>query len=266
VPPPTHIITNPRGRPQPKDAPEPIHAFGVPLLTLPEPLSTSLTTHPWTPGTYVFANAYSWALYHTNPAFQSALQHTQAIFPDGIGSLIPAKLHSGQIPKRIPGPNFAHAALKAWNKKPMTFIGGTHTGFLKLVEKYQLTHATQLIPPMQNVSPEKTLQDLKNLPNLPPQSIIWVCLGCPKQELWAQEASKYLPNHIFFSIGAAFDFLSGEKPRAPLRLQQLGLEWAYRLFQEPNRLLKRCLYGNLRLLTYTVLYKLNPKKIPKPNN
>jgi len=67
--------------------------------------------------------------------------------------------------------------------------------------------------------------------------ILFVGLGCPRQEVFAYEIGQYL--HIpILAVGAAFDYHSGEQMEPPLYLQRAGLQWLYRLVQEPRRLAK----------------------------
>jgi exopolysaccharide biosynthesis WecB/TagA/CpsF family protein len=73
--------------------------------------------------------------------------------------------------------------------------------------------------------------------------IVFVGLGCPRQEVWAYENAKALSLPVI-AVGAAFDFHAGVIPQAPPALQQRGLEWAFRLWQEPRRLWRRYLYLN----------------------
>ena len=70
-------------------------------------------------------------------------------------------------------------------------------------------------------------------------NLIWVGLGCPKQEHWIARHKDRLPPGVYFGIGAAFAFHAGEVKQSPPLLQKLGLEWAYRLAMEPRRLFKR---------------------------
>lgn len=85
--------------------------------------------------------------------------------------------------------------------------------------------------------------------------LTFVGLGCPLQEIWAYEYGDEL-NMPVLAIGAAFDFHSGNKPQAPLLLQRLGLEWLYRLSQEPLRLWKRYVLLNPAYLFLLSLQKL----------
>ena len=80
--------------------------------------------------------------------------------------------------------------------------------------------------------------------NLSAPDVIWVCLGCPKQELWAARNRHYLNAKVILTVGQAVDILAGAKRRAPFWTHTLGLEWLYRLIQEPKRLWKRYLVTN----------------------
>lgn len=73
--------------------------------------------------------------------------------------------------------------------------------------------------------------------------VVFVGLGCPKQEKW-MAAHRGRINAVLIGVGAAFDFHSGTKKRAPLWWQRHGLEWLYRLGSEPRRLLRRYLVTN----------------------
>ena len=74
-------------------------------------------------------------------------------------------------------------------------------------------------------------------------NLVFVALGCPKQEKWmAMHSSKI--KAVLLGVGGAFPVFAGVTKRAPLFMQNMGMEWMYRLFQEPNRLFKRYLITN----------------------
>lgn len=67
-------------------------------------------------------------------------------------------------------------------------------------------------------------------------SVVFVALGAPEQEKWIYRNLKYLPNcKVIIGIGGTFDFIAGEAKRAPVFMRQNGLEWLYRLYDEPSR-------------------------------
>jgi N-acetylglucosaminyldiphosphoundecaprenol N-acetyl-beta-D-mannosaminyltransferase len=74
-------------------------------------------------------------------------------------------------------------------------------------------------------------------------TMVWVGLGTPKQDYEVARLARDIPV-VALAVGAAFDFLAGTTPQAPVWMQRNGLEWAYRLASEPRRLGKRYLWGN----------------------
>ncbi|MGE4301047.1 MAG: WecB/TagA/CpsF family glycosyltransferase [Victivallaceae bacterium] len=73
--------------------------------------------------------------------------------------------------------------------------------------------------------------------------ILFVCLGNPKQELWSAKYACKLNVPVIIGVGGTFNFISGNVRRAPMWMQKSGLEWIYRIIQEPRRLLKRYMAG-----------------------
>ena len=84
--------------------------------------------------------------------------------------------------------------------------------------------------------------------------IIWVGLGAPRQEKWMAEHKDKI-NELMLGVGAGFDFHGGTVKRAPGFMQRIGLEWLYRLFQDPGRLFSRYLKTNLKIAVYFFLRK-----------
>jgi N-acetylglucosaminyldiphosphoundecaprenol N-acetyl-beta-D-mannosaminyltransferase len=83
--------------------------------------------------------------------------------------------------------------------------------------------------------------------------IVWVGLGAPRQELWMHAHRRELDAPALIGVGAVFDFASGCKKRAPAWMRRSGLEWFFRLMQEPLRLGPRYVFTNSRFLL-SVLY------------
>lgn len=90
----------------------------------------------------------------------------------------------------------------------------------------------------------------------------WVGLSTPKQEYFMAEHLALLPQaRIFVGVGAAFDLLTGRVPQAPRWMQRIGLEWLYRLLQEPRRLWKRYLLNNPLFVLRAVGQLLRGRKV-----
>lgn len=90
--------------------------------------------------------------------------------------------------------------------------------------------------------------------------IVWVGLSTPKQERWMARFRPLLEAPVLIGVGAAFDIHAGNVPQAPRWMQRSGLEWAFRLVNEPRRLWKRYLYNNPRFAARILIQrpKLHP--------
>ena len=93
--------------------------------------------------------------------------------------------------------------------------------------------------------------------------ILWIGLGTPKQELFMAAHAPHLPGTVAMGVGAAFDVLTGRIPRAPRLLQIAGLEWAYRLLREPQRLWRRYL-GTVPRFALIVLREALSARMARP--
>jgi N-acetylglucosaminyldiphosphoundecaprenol N-acetyl-beta-D-mannosaminyltransferase len=95
-------------------------------------------------------------------------------------------------------------------------------------------------------------------------AMVFVGLGCPRQEVWLYEYQQAIPIPKI-AVGAAFDFHAGFLSQAPAQWQQWGLEWFYRLIQEPKRLWKRYVVYNSLYICLLLLQGLK-LKIPSPQS
>jgi N-acetylglucosaminyldiphosphoundecaprenol N-acetyl-beta-D-mannosaminyltransferase len=76
-------------------------------------------------------------------------------------------------------------------------------------------------------------------------NIVWVGLGSPKQDVWIARSRERLPGCVLIASGATFDFFSGRIRQAPEWIRTIGMEWMFRLFQDPVRLWKRYTVYNI---------------------
>ena len=102
-------------------------------------------------------------------------------------------------------------------------------------------------PPFRQLTPEEDQAVVERI-NKSGAAIVFIGLGCPKQDVFAYEHRESI-HAIQICIGAAFDFHAGVKKQAPEWMQKRGLEWLYRLIQEPRRLWKRYLVTNTVFVT-----------------
>ena len=102
-------------------------------------------------------------------------------------------------------------------------------------------------PYFTSIDDPQSLAVIDRLHELRPR-YVFLCLGAPKQELWFCEWQSLLPPAVYIGAGAAVDFAAGDKSRAPRAAQRLGLEWTWRLAQEPRRLAGRYLVTGPRFI------------------
>ena len=89
-------------------------------------------------------------------------------------------------------------------------------------------------------TPEKLFTELRTLK----PDIVLTAMGVPLQEEWIRRHLEEFPGCVVIGVGGLLDFVSGRIPRAPEWMRKSGLEWCYRLSQEPARLFKRYIIGN----------------------
>lgn len=89
-----------------------------------------------------------------------------------------------------------------------------------------------------------------------PPAILFVALGAPKQEVWMQRHAADLPGVVMIGIGAGLDVIAGRFREAPAWMTKIGVEWAFRLVQEPRRLARRYLVDDPRILIWAALTRL----------
>lgn len=183
-------------------------------------------------------------------------------------------LHRVKLPDRVYGPNLMLKICKraAEEKKPVFFFGGTQPMLDALQANLKnrfpaLQIAGAQASRFRRLSPDERDQLVRTIRKSGAR-ITFVGLGCPRQEVWAYEFCDTLSMPVV-AVGAAFSFHAGMLPQAPSVLQKRGLEWFYRLIQEPRRLWRRYLFLNpmyltLLLLQWTRLRRPQPGDSERP--
>lgn len=145
---------------------------------------------------------------------------------------------------RVPGPDLMPKIFSISKKYGFKhyFYGGTPETLEKLRDKLkerypELDIVGMYSPPFRPLTEEEDKAAVKAINDAKPD-FIWVALGAPKQENW-MAAHKGQVNGVMLGVGAAFDFEAGTVKRAPKWMQELCLEWLYRLLQDPLRLIPR---------------------------
>ena len=208
------------------------------------------------------ANTHVAALARSDPDFGDTMRHFDLIVPDGmplVWSLNAALPSDQRLTDRVYGPTLMLETLRASAGRPEFrhfLFGGKESTLKKLrasfAERFPgVTIAGAYSPPFGEWPPDEFDRVCEKIRESG-ANLIWVGLGCPKQEHWIARHKDRLPPGVYFGIGAAFAFHAGEVSQAPALLQKFGLEWAYRIAAEPRRLFKRYFTYNSLFLWYSL--------------
>ena len=186
----------------------------------------------------------------SDPAFKAILNNAMLCTPDGIPMVWAGRLNGFSEMDRVYGPDLLLLVCE-WGKKSGCrhfFYGGADGVAELLAEKLRakfpgLNVAGTFTPPFRPLTAAEETKFQELVRNLQPD-IIWVGLSTPKQEKFMAEYLCKLDTTLMVGIGAAFDFHSGRVKQAPRWMQRSGLEWFFRLCQEPRRLAKRYFRNN----------------------
>lgn len=190
---------------------------------------------------------------YDHPDFQEIVNSADLVTPDGMPLVWCLRAKGVKDQQRVYGPTLMLEVLKMAEKEGIKvgFIGSTPDVLEKLtqnlIEKFpQLRIAFSHPLPFHDPSITEDREICARIEGAGVQ-ILFVALGCPKQERWIAAHNGKVPA-VMAGVGAAFAFHAGTVKQAPPWMQKLGLEWLYRLSREPGRLWKRYLWNNPRFV------------------
>jgi N-acetylglucosaminyldiphosphoundecaprenol N-acetyl-beta-D-mannosaminyltransferase len=203
------------------------------------------------------ANVHMLMEAYDSSEFAKVVNDADLVTPDGVPLVWMMRAKGQREQTRVYGPTLMLHILEAASHKNLS-VGfyGSKPDVLNLLinrmrSQYQnLNVAFSCSPSFESMSCEEDAMLIEKINNSEAR-ILFVGLGCPKQEIWMEEHRNKV-KAVMIGVGAAFDFHAGIKPQAPPWMQQIGLEWLFRLSTEPRRLWKRYLYHNPRFVVLAV--------------
>ena len=191
------------------------------------------------------------------PEYRRILNAADMVNPDGMPVVWALRALGESGAQRVYGPDATLAMLAAAEKNriPVGFYGGSPQTMQQLLAKLRLRFPAlaisfSLSPPFRALTlaeDETICEEIRSSGT----RILFIGLGCPKQEIWVSEHLGRIPA-VMFAVGAAFDFLAGNKRQAPRWMMRVGLEWVFRLLCEPRRLALRYLKHNPRFVVFVL--------------
>jgi N-acetylglucosaminyldiphosphoundecaprenol N-acetyl-beta-D-mannosaminyltransferase len=185
----------------------------------------------------------------TDPELASVLNKADMVTPDGAPVAWAIRRAGFVTQERVNGPDLMWRYLAEAEKlgQVVFFFGGQDDVLAILREKMLATYPALKIggmvsPPFRALTAEEDQAYVDQI-NAAGTAVLFVGLGCPKQEKW-MEAHRGRIHAVMVGVGAAFDYHAGTLKRAPAWMQRAGLEWFHRLCSEPRRLWKRYLVTN----------------------
>jgi N-acetylglucosaminyldiphosphoundecaprenol N-acetyl-beta-D-mannosaminyltransferase len=191
----------------------------------------------------------------SDPQMRAALLGSTLTVPDGMPLVWAANLMGEALPNRVYGPEL----MRRYNERcrdrghRVWLYGGRDQGSLAqlALHMHRANPGIRVVggysPPFRPLTPAEEDEIARQI-NAAQPDVLWVGIGVPKQEKWMARMRERLDVPVMCAVGAAFDFHAGRISQAPAWMQRHGLEWTYRIAQEPRRLLPRYLYYNPRFM------------------
>lgn len=188
---------------------------------------------------------------HHDPVFREILHAADLVVPDGMPLVWLGRAHGFELRQRVYGPELMLAFCEKTLKKGYRhfFYGGAPGVAEELARNLcecfpELAVAGTYSPPFRNLTFAEDQEIVAQIREAAPD-VLWVGLSTPKQERWMHAHRDRLNVPVLAGVGAAFDIHAGTRKQAPRWMRENGLEWLFRLTQEPERLWRRYLiYGS----------------------
>lgn len=199
--------------------------------------------------TVCLCNAHSVVTASRDPAFREVIGAADLAAPDGMPVAWMLRRLGHMQQERINGPDlmWRYCARAADRGEKMFLFGSDNETLIELEQRLHAAFPRMIVagacaPPFRAMTYEEDQHIVKRI-NTSGARVVWVGLGCPKQEQW-MHAHRGRIQAVMIGVGAAFDYHAGTHRRAPRWMQDIGMEWLHRLACEPRRLWRRYLVTN----------------------
>ena len=170
-----------------------------------------------------------------NDLFKQIIETAQIKITDGVGVVLAGRWLGIRVGDRVTGVELMEALLKVASDRRLRalMIGGKENLALRLTQCYQQKYPEAKFKGIQGVEDEET-KTFSIVAAYKPH-IVFVAFGSPYQELWIARHKKEFANCVVMGVGGAINYLSGNIVRPSVFIQKIGLEWLFRLINQPWR-------------------------------
>jgi len=200
--------------------------------------------------TIAFVNVHSIMTAQKDAELRNAINNSSLSVSDGMPLVWVSKWTDTPLSERVYGPDlFKYFCELSQNRRYSHFFYGSSPLVLQKLKKKignqfpRINIVGSISPPYRPITTAEEDEYVEEINKRKPD-VLWIGLGCPKQEKFMDRIRGRVEAPVIASIGAAFDFYAKEVRQAPKAWQRHGLEWLFRLFQEPRRLAFRYLVCN----------------------
>lgn len=190
--------------------------------------------------------------------FADVVNNAALVTPDGVPLVWALRALGLKNASRVYGPTLTLHVCEAAARTgtPIGLYGGTPESLAAFVAFLKqrfpgIQIVCQISPPFRPLTSDEDAAYTEQIVKSGAR-ILFVGIGCPKQEFWMAAHKDRIPA-VMLGVGAAFDFHSGRVKQAPIWMQERGLEWLFRLLMEPRRLWKRYFQHNPRFLLFFLM-------------
>lgn len=191
------------------------------------------------------------------------LNECDILSADGMSIVWISKLFKMPLPERVTGIDLMERLIELSSKKAyrVYFFGAREEVVKKTVEAYKNMYPELIVAGYKNgYFSEDNNSDIVQEINRVKPDILFLGFSSPKKEYWINNNKDKLSLPFYMGVGGSFDIIAGYKKRAPVWMQKCGLEWLFRFIQEPGRMWKRYIIGNIKFLFIVLKYKICKKK------
>ena len=210
---------------------------------------------------HTVVNAGKIVMMQTDKVLAKSVIQADIINADGQAVVWASRFLGNSIPERVAGIDLMTNLVKLSHKMEFKcyFLGAKEGIVKKVINKFSEIYSPNIIAGFHHGYFDKSNE--KKIAHLISESganILFVAMTSPKKEIFLYDNREQLKNvNFIMGVGGSFDVIAGKVKRSPLWMQNMGLEWLFRLFQEPRRMFKRYLFGNIKFIILVLREKFN---------